>query len=78
MATATEVRLGRPNKFDNKGVKLLKSVVRAFGLRKGQAELAKRGIEVSLPTLSKYVTSNLGGSNPIKLKRGRPSKSVAG
>lgn len=75
MSTATK-KLGRPNKFNSTSVRLLKSVVRAFGLRKGQVELARQGVEVSLPTLAKYTQSKLGGSNPVKLKRGRPRKDL--
>lgn len=69
---ATVIRpVGRPAKFNDKSVKLLKKIVSKFGLRKGQAELARKGVEVSLPTLSKYVSSDLGGS-PVVMRRGRP------
>ena len=69
---STARRVGRPARFDLDGIKLAKEVVAQFGLRKGVEELAKRGVKVSLPTLSKYIHSRKGGK-AIKLRRGRPS-----
>lgn len=69
---STARRVGRPARFDLEGIKLAKEVVAQFGLRKGVEELAKRGVKVSLPTLSKYIHSRKGGK-AIKLRRGRPS-----
>lgn len=69
---STTRRVGRPARFDLDGIKLAKEVVAQFGLRKGVEELAKRGVKVSLPTLSKYIHSRKGGK-AIKLRRGRPS-----
>ena len=74
---ATVIRpVGRPNKFNSKTVKLFKRVVAKFGLRKGQVELARQGVEVCLPTLSKYVASNVAGT-PLVLRRGRPKSLTA-
>jgi len=69
---ATARRAGRPARFNLDGIKLAKEVVAQYGLRKGQVELEKRGVKVSLPTLAKYVHSRKGGK-AIKLRRGRPS-----
>jgi hypothetical protein len=64
---------GRPKRFDSKGVAFAKIVVSKYGLRKGQIKLAARGVNVSLPTLAKYITTDLDGTKPLKLRRGRPS-----
>ena len=66
---------GRPKRFDSKGVAFAKKMVSEYGLRKGQLELADRGINVSLPPLAKYITTDLDGTKPLKLFRGRPSLS---
>ena len=66
---------GRPKRFDSKGVAFAKKMVIEYGLRKGQIKLADRGINVSLPTLAKYITTDLDGTKPLKLFRGRPSLS---
>lgn len=70
MATVS-LRRGRPNRFSNSEVRTVKSVCRQYGLRGGQVELANRGIVVSLPTLAKYIKSEMGGTKPVKTKRGR-------
>jgi hypothetical protein len=71
--STTQVRRGRPDKFSPKEVRTLKSVCRKHGLRRGQGILlADHGIEVSLPTLAKYISTKLGGTNPVQLRRGRP------
>lgn len=70
------VKAGRPNKFSNEQVRLFKTVVREFGLTKSIPVLLERGVSVSVPTLSKYVSSGAGGRPPVKLRRGR-RKSVA-
>lgn len=64
-------RLGRPNKFTNQQVTLLKSVVRQFGLSGAIPVLAEKGMSMSLTTLAKYCRSGKGGRPPVKLKRGR-------
>lgn len=68
----SQVRRGRPDKFGAKQVRTLKSVCRKLGLRKGRVALAELGIEVSLPTLAKYISSNIGGTKAVELRRGRP------
>lgn len=67
-------KAGRPNKFNAEQVRLFKSVVREFGLTGAIPVLLERGLSVSVPTLSKYVSSGAGGRPPIKLRRGRRKK----
>jgi hypothetical protein len=75
MATAVKVaRRGRPNKFTPLQIRSLKQIVRAYGLREGQKALKEIGIEISLPTLAKYISTDVAGK-PIHLKRGRPAGS---
>ncbi|NDH09767.1 MAG: hypothetical protein EBY16_09200 [Gammaproteobacteria bacterium] len=62
---------GRPNKFSNSQVALLKSVVKQFGLSGAIPVLAEQGVSVSMTTLSKYVHGGSGGRPPLRLKRGR-------
>ena len=54
---ATARRAGRPARFNLDGIKLAKEVVAQYGLRKGQVELEKRGVKVSLPHLITYLLS---------------------
>lgn len=69
-------RVGRPNKFGAETVRLFKSVVREFGLSGAIPVLLEKGVQVSVPTLAKYVHSGKGGRPPIKLKRGRRPRST--
>ena len=75
---------GRPVAFSAKFIKAMKSVVRKHGLLKGRELLLANGvtvdgyeyeINISMPTLSKYAKSNVGGE-PVELRRGRPLGSV--
>lgn len=70
------VRRGRPNKFTPLQVRSLKQIVRAYGLREGQKALKEIGIDISLPTLSKYINTDVAGK-PVTLRRGRPKLQVA-
>jgi len=70
-------RVGRPNKFGAETVRLFKSVVREFGLSGAIPVLLEKGVQVSVPTLSKYVSGFKGGRPPIKLKRGRRPRPAA-
>ena len=70
------LRRGRPNKFSGVQVRAIKAIVRAYGLREGQKALKEIGLQLSLPTLARYITSTIAGK-PIKLRRGRPKLQVA-
>lgn len=79
-------KVGRPQKYGPKVIKVLKSVVRLHGLIEGRnvilaegiiVEGKKREINISLPTLSKYVKSEQGGTKPVKLIRGGDRRSAA-
>ena len=54
---ATARRAGRPARFNLDGIKLAKEVVAQYGLRKGQVELEKRGVKVSLPPSQSMFTA---------------------
>lgn len=69
-------KVGRPNKFNAEQVRLFKSVVREFGLTGAIPVLLEKGLSVSVPTLSKYVSGGAGGRPPVKLRRGRRKKVV--
>lgn len=84
MATKNKAGQGRPNKFGTAEVRAMRAIVREHGLVKGAAVINERGLMVAgkggqvhrdvtvcLPTLSKYVQSEIGGK-PLALKRGRP------
>lgn len=77
-------KVGRPQKYNGKVIKALKSVVRLHGLIAGREHILAEGlivngkrqeISISLPTLSKYVRSVQGGTNPVKLVRGGDRRS---
>lgn len=76
----TNSRRGRPVAFNAKFIKAFKGIVRKHGLLKGREFIVKNGvtvdgyeyeINISMPTLSKYAKSNVGG-DPVALRRGRP------
>jgi hypothetical protein len=67
-------KVGRPKKFTSEQVRLFKSVVREFGLTGAIPVLLEKGLSVSVPTLSKYISTGAGGRPPVRLKRGRPRK----
>jgi hypothetical protein len=75
MAKVVKVaKVGRPKKFNSEQVRLFKSVVREFGLTGAIPVLLEKGLSVSVPTLSKYISTGAGGRPPVRLKRGRPRK----
>jgi hypothetical protein len=85
MANVTK-KVGRPQKYGPKVIKALKSVVRLHGLIAGRDVILAKGviiggkrvdINISLPTLSKYVKSEQGGTKGVKLVRGGDRRSEA-
>ncbi len=68
MSEAT-VKRGRPVVFTGKLAETVVKYIRKHGITKGQEELAKKGIKVSLPTMTK-----LAKANDITFSRGRPRK----
>lgn len=76
---------GRPEKFSAGFVRAFKAVVRKHGLLQGQQLINANGVTVggkhhavniSLPTLSKYVKRDGQGGNAVALFRGRPKKAA--
>lgn len=83
MAKSTK-KVGRPQKYSGRVIRALKSVVRLHGLIAGREHILAEGvivngkpmsINISLPTLSKYVKSEQGGTGGVKLVRGGDRRS---
>jgi hypothetical protein len=69
MSQVETPRRGRPVVFTGKLAETVVKVIRKHGITKGQEELAKKGVKISLPTMTK-----LAKAHNITFTRGRPRK----
>jgi len=69
MSQVETPKRGRPPVFVGKLADTVVKVIKKHGITKGQEELAKKGIKVSLPTMTK-----LAKAHNITFTKGRPRK----